>query len=70
MSATELTDNNATMTLHTVAFNGDTENCKRLLDHGADVNAKNNKYDETPLHWAAMRGQTEICNLLRQYGAK
>ena len=41
--------------------------CKLLIEHGADVNAKNGV--TTPLHEAARYGCIEICKLLIEHGA-
>jgi hypothetical protein len=43
---------------------------KLLLDHGANVNAKDTFYGETPLGWAAYRGHTQIVKLLLDKGAE
>jgi hypothetical protein len=50
------------------ASRGDLEKVKRLLNEGADVNAKN-KYGQTPLHWAATWGHLDIVKLLVDRGA-
>ena len=43
---------------------------KRLIEAGADVNAKNkNQYGETPLHWALWRDNIETTKLLIDSGA-
>jgi ankyrin repeat protein len=39
-----------------------------LVDHGADVNAKNEN-GETPLHYAASNGHLPIVQYLVQHGA-
>jgi len=41
---------------------------KELLDHGADINARD-KQGFTPLSWAAYNGQDDVCALLVQRGA-
>ena len=51
------------------AEKGDTELCKLLLEHGAEVNAED-KNGKMPLHLAKEEGHTETCKLLLQYGAK
>jgi ankyrin repeat protein len=38
-----------------------------LLDHKAEVNAKDN-FGWTPLHFAAQRGYKDIVEYLRQHG--
>ena len=47
---------------------GDTIEVKRLLEAGADVNAKN-EFGSTPLHWACVYGRLEIARLLLEHGA-
>lgn len=47
----------------------DVETVKTLLDHGANVHAKDN-LGQTALDWAKRRGQTEIVKLLEKAGAK
>jgi ankyrin repeat protein len=51
------------------ARTGDAATVKRLLDSGADVNAKF-RYDQTPLFKAAERGHTEVVRLLLERGAE
>jgi tetratricopeptide (TPR) repeat protein len=41
---------------------------KRLINEGADVNARDN-YGRTPLHWAAEDGKKEVAELLISKGA-
>ena len=43
------------------AQNGRTDQVIKLLDAGADVNAKSNRL--TPLIWASSNGHTEILNI-------
>lgn len=47
---------------------GDLATVRRLLDEGADVNAKT-RYDSTPLFFACDRGHLEIARLLIERGA-
>jgi hypothetical protein len=47
---------------------GDVQEAKRLLDEGADVNARTES-GYTPLHWAAKFGYTEAASLLLERGA-
>lgn len=49
---------------------GDLTEIQLLIDEGADVNAKERKRGQTPLHFAALLGDTEIFELLRENGAK
>jgi len=44
------------------------EVAKLLLEHGADLNAKN-KYGWTPLHYAALNGRVDIVATLLEHGA-
>ncbi|MGO9315921.1 MAG: ankyrin repeat domain-containing protein, partial [Syntrophobacteraceae bacterium] len=48
---------------------GDIAAVRRLLEQGANVNARDENR-ETPLHHAAYRGKTEVAALLIQKGAK
>ena len=50
------------------AFNGHTGTVKLILEHGADVNAKDSD-EQTALMFAAEKGYTEIVKLLLEYGA-
>ncbi len=47
----------------------DIEECRDLLDRGADVNAKNRYDGSTPLHRASWTGNYELCKLLLDRGA-
>jgi ankyrin repeat protein len=40
-----------------------------LLDHGADVNARDTESDATPLYYAASWGRQEVVELLLAHGA-
>lgn len=57
-----------TNSLHTVAAKGDLELCKLLIEHGKDINAKD-EWGLTPLLWAAQHGRTATCKLLLDHGA-
>ena len=50
--------------------NNDLERCKTLISDGADVNAKNDWHEQTPLHNAAYYGHLKIAELLIKKGAK
>ena len=54
--------------LHDAAASGDTETCKRLLDAGADVDARAAD-GQTPLHVAAYYSRIETAALLLEHGA-
>lgn len=54
--------------LRNAAGEGYLEMVKLLLDHGADINAKDGE-GLTPLAWAAYEGQDDVCLLLVQRGA-
>ncbi len=54
--------------LHDAAEQGDIGQVKRLIDQGADVNARDD-YDLTPLHFSVGAGHTEIVELLIAEGA-
>jgi ankyrin repeat protein len=57
-------------TLHGAAMLGDIDGIKKLMEGGADVNAKAHYERRTPLHYAALTGDREIVDLLIQNGAK
>ena len=54
--------------LHYTAYSGHPEICELLIQHDADVNAKNDD-DDTPLHIAAYWGYLNICELLIMHSA-
>ncbi|KAH1278054.1 hypothetical protein KXX33_001670 [Aspergillus fumigatus] len=56
--------------LHVLAFFGITGKAKRLIEKGADVNARDNQLGITPLHCAAHRGNEEMVELLLDYKAE
>lgn len=55
--------------LHWAAYGGQYDVVKYLLEHGADVNAKDNN-DRTPLMDAAQEGHLEVVKYLVEHGAK
>ncbi len=55
--------------LHDMAFTGEVEKTRLLLDHGADINAIDSEYSSTPLGYAARWGKKEIVTLLLERGA-
>jgi ankyrin repeat protein len=56
--------------LHRFAEKGDVENAILFIDHGADLNARDEEFCSTPLGWAARRGQTAMVEFLLERGAK
>jgi ankyrin repeat protein len=57
-----------TSSLHMAACTGDLTSVQRLIDRGADVNAKD-EIGWTPLFWAASMGRKEVVTLLIAKGA-
>ena len=57
------------ISIHKAAFDGNIEAVKQHLDAGAEVDAKDDKFVGTFLHWAAAGGQNEIVELLIAKGA-
>lgn len=56
--------------LHRFAQRGDVESAAIFIDHGADLNARDEELCSTPLGWAAKFGQIEMVGLLLERGAK
>jgi ankyrin repeat protein len=56
--------------LHYFAESGDLENAAVFIDHGADLNARDEEFCSTPLGWAARRGKTRMVEFLLRRGAK
>ncbi|MEM4445033.1 MAG: ankyrin repeat domain-containing protein [Thermofilum sp.] len=54
--------------LHETVREGDLQRVKKLLEQGADVNAKDD-LGWTPLHWAALIGHLEVARFLVEKGA-
>jgi ankyrin repeat protein len=48
---------------------GNSQEVRRLLDGGMDVNGRDRERSATPLHWAAFSGSTEVGELLIARGA-
>jgi ankyrin repeat protein len=55
--------------LHRFASRGDLENAKLFIDHGADLNARDEEICSTPLGWAAKSGKLAMVELLLESGA-
>ena len=55
--------------LHFAVQGGHLKVIKLLIDHGADMDAKGAKREDTPLHWASMAGRIEVAKLLLENGA-
>jgi len=55
--------------LHDMAFIGDLQKARLLLDRGADIDAVDEEYRSTPLGYAARWGRREIVALLLERGA-
>ena len=56
--------------LHHFARKGDVEGATMFIDHGADLNARDEDICSTPLGWAARNGKLEMVELLVSRGAK
>lgn len=56
--------------LHRFAQSGDTENATVFIDHGADVNARDEELFSTPMGYAAKYGKLSMVELLLEKGAK
>ena len=56
--------------LHHFAQNGDVESAALFIDHGADINARDEEHRTTPLGYAARAGKTRMVELLLQRGAR
>jgi len=55
--------------LEQATLKGHAETIKSLIEHGDDINARNNR-GYTPLHLAATRGDSEVVQLLLENGAE
>jgi ankyrin repeat protein len=56
--------------LHHFARKGEIENAELFLDHGANIDARDEDICSTPLGWAAKFGQKEMVELLLKHGAR
>jgi ankyrin repeat protein len=56
--------------LHQFARQGDVENARIFLDHGAELDARDEDIRSTPLGWAAKFGSLPMVELLLERGAK
>jgi ankyrin repeat protein len=56
--------------LHYFAESGDLQNAALFIDHGADLNAREEEMCSTPLAWAARCGKIRMVELLLRRGAK
>jgi RNA polymerase sigma factor (sigma-70 family) len=56
--------------LHYFAESGDLQNAAIFIEHGADLNARDEEFCSTPLGWAARCGKTRMVELLLKHGAK
>jgi ankyrin repeat protein len=55
--------------LHDMAFTGDLQKARLLLDHGADIDAVDEEYRSTPLGYASRWGRKEMVAFLLERGA-
>jgi uncharacterized protein len=55
--------------LHFAAASGSSDTVKILLNHGADVNAREPQWGQTPLMFAAASGRTAVTRVLLAHGA-
>jgi ankyrin repeat protein len=55
--------------LHAVAVRGNTAGVRVLLEHGADIHARDTAANTTPLHWAVGQNQIEAARVLLDAGA-
>jgi len=56
--------------LHHFAESGDLEGAAIFIEHGADLNARDEEFCSTPLAWAARRHQTRMVEFLLRHGAQ
>jgi ankyrin repeat protein len=55
--------------LHDMAFTGDLQKARLLLNHSADIDAVDEEYRSTPLGYAARWGRREMVAFLLEHGA-
>jgi len=55
--------------LHVAAWHGHLEVARVLLDHGADLQARDAQYESTPFIWAKWHHQHEVAAFLKQHSA-
>lgn len=51
------------------SFHGDLEKVQRLVQNGAEIEAKDGRYQATPLHLASWNGHKDVISLLMESGA-
>ncbi len=56
--------------LHVAAWHGHLEVARVLLEHGADLQARDAQYESTPFIWAKWHHQEAVAALLKQRGAQ
>jgi ankyrin repeat protein len=56
--------------LHQFAGHGDVEAAALFLDHGADLHARDDEWQSTPLGWAARSGRAPMVEFLLGRGAR
>jgi ankyrin repeat protein len=56
--------------LHHFAESGDVQNAAAFIEHGADLNARDEEFRSTPLGWAARCGKLRMVEFLLRRGAK
>jgi RNA polymerase sigma factor (sigma-70 family) len=56
--------------LHHFAESGNLEGAAIFIEHGADLNARDEEFCSTPLAWAARCGQTRMVEFLLRHGAQ
>jgi len=63
-------DREGKTTLHGLGRFPVAEACRILIKYGADIDARDDVFQSTPLGWAAMFGNSEIAKILLDAGAK